>query len=82
MRPVPATLIAAALAVVLSAGKFLFDGRHTSVADFVLQVAGALLGALLASRFAHARHGNTSLRGHRHRHATADRGTQEHRQAE
>ena len=79
VRPVPATLIAAALALLLSAGKFLFDGRHTSVADFVLQVAGGLLGALLASRFAHARHGNTSLRGHRHRHATVDSGTQEHR---
>ena len=50
VRPVPATLIAAVLAVVLAGGKFLFHARHTSVADIVVQVAGALLGALLASR--------------------------------
>ena len=54
VRPVPATLIAAVLAVVLAGGKFLFHARHTSVADIVVQVAGALLGALLASRLARA----------------------------
>ena len=54
VRPVPATLIAAVLAVVLAGGKFLFHARHTSVADIVVQVAGALLGALLASRLAQA----------------------------
>jgi VanZ family protein len=54
VRPVPATLIAAVLAVVLAGGKFLFHARHTSVADIVVQVGGALLGALLASRLARA----------------------------
>jgi VanZ family protein len=54
-RPVSATLIATALAVVLAAGKLLFHGRHTSVADVVLQAVGGLLGALLASRLAHAK---------------------------
>jgi hypothetical protein len=81
VRPVSATLIAAAFALLLSAGKFLFDGRHTSLADFVLQVAGGLLGALLASRLAHARNGNTSLRGRRHPRAAVDSGTSEHRHA-
>jgi len=55
VRPVPATLLAAALAVVLAAGKFLFHGRHTGVADIVVQSAGALLGALLAWRWARRR---------------------------
>jgi len=54
VRPVPATLTAAGLAVVLAAGKFLFHARHTSVADIVVQVAGAFLGALLAWRLAWA----------------------------
>ena len=53
VRPVPATLVAAGLAVVLAAGKFLFDGRHAEAADLVTQAAGALLGALLAWRWAH-----------------------------
>src|SRR6185437_7942671 len=48
VRPIPATMLATALAVVLAAGKFLFHGRHMAVADIVMQVAGALLGALLA----------------------------------
>jgi hypothetical protein len=48
MRPVPATLLAAALAVVLAAGKFLFYGRHAAVADIVAESAGGLLGAALA----------------------------------
>ena len=53
MHPIPATMLATALAVVLAAGKFLFHGRHMAVADIVMQVAGALLGALLAWRLAH-----------------------------
>ena len=48
VRPVPATLLAAALAVVLEAGKFLFYGRHAAVADIVAESAGGLLGAALA----------------------------------
>jgi hypothetical protein len=48
VRPIPATLLATALAVVLAAGKFLFHGRHTEVADIVVESAGALLGTLLA----------------------------------
>jgi len=55
VRPVPAVLLAAALAVVLAVGKFLFHGRHTDVADILVQSAGALLGALLAWRWAHRR---------------------------
>ena len=49
LHPVPATLLAAALAVLLAAGKFLFSARHTSLANVLGQVIGALLGALLAS---------------------------------
>lgn len=48
VRPIPAFLLAAALAVVLAAGKFLFAGREVAAADIVMQVVGALLGALLA----------------------------------
>ena len=55
VRPVPATLLAAALAVALAAGKFLFHGRHTAVLNIVMEAAGGLLGALLAWRLAHAR---------------------------
>lgn len=55
VRPVPATLLAAALAVVRAAGKFLFYGRHAAVADIVAESAGGLLGAVLAWRLAHAR---------------------------
>jgi hypothetical protein len=54
VHPVPATLIAAALAVLLAAGKFLFYERHTSVANVLGQVIGGLLGALLAWRLARA----------------------------
>jgi hypothetical protein len=49
MHPIPATLLAGALAVLLAAGKFLFSARHTSLANVLGQVIGALLGALLAS---------------------------------
>lgn len=52
LRPLPATLLAAAFAVLLSAGKFLFAARHTSVADVAGQVIGALIGALVAWRLA------------------------------
>jgi len=62
VHPVPATLLAAALAVVLAAGKFLFPGRHTSVANIIMEAVGALLGALLASRLAHAKRSNAWLR--------------------
>ena len=55
MRPIPATLLAVALAVALAAGKFLFHGRHTAVLNIVVEAAGGLLGALLAWRLAHAR---------------------------
>jgi hypothetical protein len=48
IRPVPATLLAAAFAVLLAAGKFLFSARHTSLANVLGQAIGALLGALLA----------------------------------
>jgi hypothetical protein len=52
VRPIPATLLATVLAVMLAAGKFLFHARHMTVADIVMQAAGALLGALLAWRWA------------------------------
>jgi hypothetical protein len=55
MRPVPATVLAASLAVALAAGKFLFHGRHTSLANIVMQAAGGLLGALLAWRLMRAK---------------------------
>lgn len=63
MRPVPATLLAATLAVALAAGKFLFDARHTSLAILVMETVGGLLGALLASWLAYAKHRTTSLVG-------------------
>jgi hypothetical protein len=53
VRPIPATLFATALALVLAAGRFLFHGRHMAVADIVMQAAGGLLGALLAWRLVH-----------------------------
>jgi VanZ family protein len=56
VRPVPATLLATALAVVLAAGKFLFYGRHAAVADIVVESAGGLLGAVLAWRLTHVKH--------------------------
>ena len=56
-RPVPATVLAAALAAVLAAGKLLFHGRHVSMAAIVAEIFGALLGVLLASRLAHPERG-------------------------
>jgi VanZ family protein len=50
LRPLPATLVAAAVALTLAAGKFLFHGRHIGIDDVVVEIAGALLGALLAQR--------------------------------
>ena len=52
VRPLPATLAATGMAGALAAAKFLFHGRHTAVADVVVEVAGAVLGALLAHRAA------------------------------
>lgn len=63
VRPISATLLAAALAVVLGAGKLLFAERREVLADVVVQVIGALLGALLASRLAHAKRSTAKLRG-------------------
>jgi hypothetical protein len=48
LGPVRATLVAAVFAVLLAAGKFFFNGRHTEAGDIVMQTAGALSGALLA----------------------------------
>ena len=47
-----ATGLAAALALALAAGKWLFAGRHTSVLNVVVQVAGAAIGAWLAAQLA------------------------------
>jgi hypothetical protein len=55
VRPIPATVLAIAVALTLAAGKFLFHGRHTEAGDILVQSAGALLGALLAWRWAHRR---------------------------
>ena len=52
MRPIPATLLAAGIAVILAAGKFFFHGRHMAMADIVMQTAGGLLGVVLARRWA------------------------------
>ena len=62
VRPIPATLLAAALAAVLAAGKLLFAERREVLADIAMQVIGALLGALLASWLAYARRGIPWLR--------------------
>ena len=56
MRPVLATLLAAALALALAAGKFLFYGRHAAMADIVAESAGGLLGAVLAWQLTHVNH--------------------------
>src|SRR5207247_3664068 len=48
IRPIPATVLAAGLAVLLAAGKFLVYGRHMAVADIGLQTAAEMGGALLA----------------------------------
>jgi len=61
---VSATAAAAALALALAAGKFLFHDRHTSLVNVLMQIAGALLGALLASRLARTRR-ITTARPHR-----------------
>jgi hypothetical protein len=42
-----ATITAFGIAVVLALGKFFFHGRHTSVADLVVQFMGGLIGAML-----------------------------------
>jgi Concanavalin A-like lectin/glucanases superfamily len=48
-RPLSAALLSAAFAVLIAAGKFLFNARHTSVAIVVMEMVGGLLGALLAA---------------------------------
>lgn len=55
VRPIHATLLAVAFAVVLAAGKFLFHGRHTEATDIVAQAAGAWFGAWVAWRWARRR---------------------------
>jgi hypothetical protein len=55
VRPIPAFVLAAALAVVLAPGKVLFDQRREVVADVIMQVIGGLLGALLAWRLTNAK---------------------------
>jgi hypothetical protein len=57
VRAVPAIVFVVALAVVLAAGKFLFEDRHTSVGVVVLQVTGGVLGVVLALRTAALRNG-------------------------
>jgi hypothetical protein len=57
LRPLPATLAATGIAVALAAGKFVFHGRHTAVADLAVELAGGLLGALLARRLLSSRSG-------------------------
>jgi hypothetical protein len=61
LTPAAAALLGAVLALVLGAGKFLFHARHTSVANLVLQVAGAWLGAWLAARLARTKRGTAWL---------------------
>jgi hypothetical protein len=78
MRPVPATMLAVALAVALAAGKFLFQARHTSLINLVMETVGAMLGAFLASWLAHPGHRAAPLRGLRHSRAVVDSGTGEH----
>jgi hypothetical protein len=63
MRPIPAALLAAALAVMLGAGKFLFD-RHTAVIDVAMEVTGGLFGAFLAARLARARRYGRTIGGY------------------
>jgi prepilin signal peptidase PulO-like enzyme (type II secretory pathway) len=77
VHPVPATLFAAALGVVLAAGKFLFADRHTSLANMVGQVIGGLLGALVAWRLARSRGRRPGQHPHHHDQLrdAADRGT-------
>jgi VanZ family protein len=65
LRPLPATLLATAVALTLAAGKFLFSGRHIGVDDVVVEIAGAYLGALLAQSA--RRTGTTFRRPHHQR---------------
>lgn len=48
LRPLTAALWALGLALLLGAGKYLFADRHIAIADLVVQVLGALVGAGLA----------------------------------
>ncbi len=60
MRVAPATLLATVFAVALSAGKFLFYGRHTAAINIAGQMAGGLFGAFLAARLTRARRSSRS----------------------
>ena len=62
VRVPSATFIAFGIAVVLALGKFLFDGRHTSAADLVVQLVGGLVGAVLGHwALRKARHGQSGV---------------------
>ena len=63
IRVLPATALAAVLAVTLAAGKTLFHGRHISVAASVMEICGGFLGALLASRLARSHRGTSTRSG-------------------
>ena len=63
VRPLPATMLATGLAIVLAAGKFLFHGLHAAIADIVVQMSGAWLGALLATRLARQSPASNSAAG-------------------
>jgi hypothetical protein len=47
VKVLSATIMAFGIAVVLALGKFLFDGKHTSGADLVMQLFGGLIGVML-----------------------------------
>jgi hypothetical protein len=61
VSPLSATALAAGFALLLAAGKFLFHARHTSLVNVLMEIAGALLGALLAWRLAHTQRITTWL---------------------
>lgn len=62
LHPAAATVLAAVLALALAAGKFLFHGRHTSLANVLGQTIGALLGALVAWQLARSARSSMGLR--------------------
>jgi VanZ like family len=67
LRPVPTALLATAIALTLAAGKFLVHGRHIGVDDVVVEITGALLGALLAQADRTGRMFRSSRRPHHQR---------------
>ncbi len=68
-RPPPRAMVtvplAVGLALLLAAGKLLFNGRHLSAADLVVQGLGAALGVWLGGRFLRGR-AETSGTAHHH----------------